>query len=71
MLAPKSKILSKPVTKVIVEKKPEPVAEPRAQAAKKETVQPQKKKEEPAKKAPVKRIYDDDDSSDDYGNWND
>ena len=73
VLAPKTKILSKPVTKVI-EKKPEPVPEPKATTIKKQAeqpVQPAKSKPEPAKKAPVKRIYDDEDSSDDYGNWND
>ena len=54
----------------VIEKKPEPVPEPKSTPAKKEVAAPVKK-EEPAKKAPVKRIYDDEDSSDDYGNWND
>jgi hypothetical protein len=62
VLARPAKKLSKPVTHVTKKKAP---------TASKKKRSPSSSPEPVRKKAPVKKIYVDDDSSDEYGNWQD
>jgi hypothetical protein len=63
-----AKVISKPVTHVTTGEK-KPIA---SVASKPQKQEPVVKKQEPiVTKAPAKKIYVDDDSSDEYGNWQD
>jgi hypothetical protein len=64
VLARPAKLLSKPVTHVTGKKKQAPTVSRKKRS-------PSSSPEPVRRKAPVKKIYVDDDSSDEYGNWQD